>query len=126
MFFRGILADVAVFKADVRICAVESRYVVPPFLSESLIKSTHSYNFAHYNTRNRTHRSDFSSFFSAHGRFRTSVPVAFVCRSYNGKGVFLVVVRVGFLVKPTPLGLVGADGCRAAILAHLSGKRTDV
>src|SRR5437763_15450306 len=40
-------------------------------------------------------------FFSVHGRSRTSFPGAFVCGSHNGKGVFLVVAQVRFLVKPT-------------------------
>jgi hypothetical protein len=73
--------------------------------------------------RDRTQGSDFSSFFSAHGRSRTSFPVALVCVSGNGQGVFLVVARVRFLVKPTFLRLAAADGYRAAILAHLSRKR---
>jgi hypothetical protein len=43
----------------------------------------------------------FPPFFSAHGRSRTSFPVAFVCVSGNGKVLLLVVGRVRFLVKPT-------------------------
>ena len=56
---------------------------------------------AHYVTRNRTHGLDFPLFFSAHGRSCTSFPVAFARVSGNGKGVFWVVARVGFLVKPS-------------------------
>ena len=41
----------------------------------------------------------FPSFFSAHDRSRTSFAIAFVCVSGNGKGEFLVVARVRFLVK---------------------------
>jgi len=51
--------------------------------------------------RNRTRGPDFPSFFSAHERSRTSFAIAFVCVSGNGKGSFLVVGRVRFLVKPS-------------------------
>ena len=59
---------------------------------------------AHSFMRDRTQGSDFSSFFSAHGGSRTSFPVALVCFSGYGQGVFLVVARVRFLVKPTFFG----------------------
>jgi hypothetical protein len=47
-----------------------------------------------------------------------------VCVSGNGQGVFLVVARVRFLVKPTFLRLAAADDYQAAIFAHLSRNRT--
>ena len=41
-----------------------------------------------------------------------------VCVSGNGKGVFLVAALARLLVNPTFIGLAGADGYRAAILAQ--------
>jgi hypothetical protein len=56
-----------------------------------------------------------------HGRSRTSFPGAFVCGSHNGKGVFLVVAQVRFLVKPTNIsGLLVQMAADSLVLAWLA------
>jgi hypothetical protein len=71
----------------------------------------------HYFTRNRTQELDSFPFFSTHERSRTSFAVAFMCVSGNGKGVFLVVAPVRFLVKP--LFLLAVRWCDPPCLISL-------
>src|SRR5207247_9398961 len=73
---------------------------------------------AHSFTRNRTRRSDYPPFISAHDRSRTSFAVAFVCVSGNGKGVFLFVAQVRLLVKPR-FSAGSLLVCHCCLLYHL-------